>query len=585
MKLFDFVKRGHEKKDTRPEAAGEMPKEGKGTLLSGTYQYAQDYQYAYKRFKEGKPEYADELQKVFLFADAQHMQRQVAQIYLETLQSINTKQLIRLSEDSRRSVCVYGEESYYHYSRESWEAAMREARHRREQFSYLTDAQYVSVLCMGTFHSNGYYREMCLTELHRCGLKLPSTLYGMELSPLSFYLLRVNDWVPEIRNLAKALAMEEIPRCGMENLLLVMPTLEKIRSSCRREQKQLQEIEEAVRQQVQKELPGGDLSALSGFDINNRNAIYLFLQRNPVLSREELEWLLQREKTGYGKKLLFAGVLRFYDAEGLDLEKFLGDRCADIRYEALNYKYARRKDSWAGLDAMLLDSSAKIRGTAGFILRRHENFDLVAFYLHALDEFEKKWREEADFDKRLVYRKYMRISLLGIGENSGREKIDRVKNYMEYDDAGIVRAAMQAYGMIMREQGSDIYWEFLLGDSPEYTVAAYKLINQYHVVYDAKELYENYILKKGSPSANLFLALLLRAPSWRRLEYLLLLYDAQDIPEYMRDRIREQCCRRDMYARLSASQVERLKDVLERKKDILPERLVKEILFDLKYAG
>lgn len=314
----------------------------------------------------------------------------------------------------------------------------------------------------------------------------------------------------------------------------------------------------------------------------------MFLQQNPVLDQGRMEWLLQREKTGYGKRLLFAGLIQFYISDELDVEKFLSDKCADIRHAALNYKYGRLKDSWTGLEKMLLDSSAKIRGTVRFILKHHKNTDIVRFYLNSLEEFEKKWLEETEFDKKPVFRKYFKISLLGIGENGSSKDTEILRDYMKYDDTGIVRAAMQAYGMIMQEQGSDIYWEFLLGDSPEYAITAYKLIGKYHIVYDSKELYEAFILKRNyipSNLSNMFLALLLRTPSWRRLEYLLELYDDQDIPEHMRDKIKEQCRHRDMYVRLSVSQVERLKAVLERKKDVLPERLVKEILFDLKYAG
>lgn len=227
MKIFNFEKFIRSNNDTQGYSAI-IPKGEKERFLS----YAS--QYAYKGFMDGKPEYADELQKVFLFDDAQHLQWQVAQAFLEKLRTSNIKQLIRLSEESRKSICVYGEEAYYCCCWENWKNAMMQAHHYREKFSYLTDDQYVSVLCMGTFNSNGYYRQMCLKELKNCGLKLHSEVYGMEISPLSFYLLRVNDWVSEIRNLAKALTIEEILHCDVGNLLLMMPSLEKIRNSHRR---------------------------------------------------------------------------------------------------------------------------------------------------------------------------------------------------------------------------------------------------------------------------------------------------------------------------------------------------------------
>lgn len=136
------------------------------------------------------------------------------------------------------------------------------------------------------------------------------------------------------------------------------------------------------------------------------------------------------------------------------MERFLADKCTDVRYCALNYKYDKLKISWAGLEKMLLDNSAKIRGTVCFILKRHENFDIVAFYQNSLNQFVEKWKAETNFTKKLIFRKYCRISLLGIGENGSIDNISSLENYMKYDDDGIVRAAIQAYGMIMQDKGN-----------------------------------------------------------------------------------------------------------------------------------
>lgn len=577
MKIFHFTKPGKNNTSVK-ECWNGIPKAEKERFLSYYCPYA------YEGFKKGNPAYANDLQKVFLFSDARNEQLHVAQAFLERLQTANTKQLLILSEKSRETT-YYSEELYP--NTEYWRIAMEKVRHTRKQFPHLTDAQYMALLCMGTFNSNGFYRQMCLTALKQCGSKLPAPLYGLEMSPLPFYLLRVNDWVSNIRELAKDLALSEICQCDSGNLLLALPALEKIHCSHRREWHYFAEIEETLQRQLQVRLPKDDLSMILNFDINNRNAVYLFLQRDQILSKERMEWLLAREKTGYGKKLLFIGITHFYDPDQADIERFLADKCTDIRYCALNYKYEKSKNSWNGLEKMLLDSSAKIRGMAGYILRRHDHFDVAAFYQDSLNKFTKKWEEETDLAKKIIFRKYCRISLLGIGENGSTNHVSTLEEYMEYDDGGIVRAAMQAYGMVMQDKGSELYWDYLTGNIPEYALTAYKLIRKYDVSYAPKELYEAYLSQKGSGSSTLsdkFLILLTSGPSWSRLEYLLALYDAPDISEQMKFSIREQCRRRDMYIRLSAEQVKRIKDVLERQKDVLPERLVQEILFDLKYV-
>lgn len=577
MKLFHLTKT-KEKNTTTKKCYNDIMKAEKERFL---FYYCP---YALEGFLKGKDSYANDLQKVFLFFDAQNEQQNIAQTFLEKLQTVSIKQLIVLSEEIRETT-YYSEELFP--NTEYWRLAMEKICHTRTQFSHLTDAQYMALLCMGTFNSNGFYRQMCLMELQQCKLKLPTMRYGMEMSPLPFYLLRVNDWVAKIRESAKDLALEEIRHCDSGNLLLVLPILEKIRCSHRREWHYFAEIEECLWKRLQSVLPEDDLSMILNFDINNRNAVYLFLQQTQILSKERMEWLLAHEKTGYGKKLLFTGITHFYDLDEGDIKKFLADKCTDIRYCALNYIYDKLKNSWNGLEKMLLDGSAKIRRTTAFILKRHDHYDIVTFYQNALQEFTWKWQAEADLAKKLIFRKHCRISLLGIGENGSMDNVSTLKEYMKYDDDGIVRAAIQAYGMIMQEKGSGLYWDFLTGDIPEYALTAYKLIRKYEISYAPKELYETYLAKKDRVPASLsekLLLLLTNGPSWSRLEYLLALYDAPDISEQLKYSIKEQCRHRDMYVRLNADQVKRLKDVLERQKDVLPKRLVQEILFDLKYV-
>lgn len=68
--------------------------------------------------------------------------------------------------------------------------------------------QYVAILCMGTFHSNGYFRQSCMEELAQYEESLP------------FLVIRLNDWVEEIRNSAYDLVMYRIKTCGIKELFI-----------------------------------------------------------------------------------------------------------------------------------------------------------------------------------------------------------------------------------------------------------------------------------------------------------------------------------------------------------------------------
>ena len=58
---------------------------------------------------------------------------------------------------------------------------------REKKTWFHSEQDYLYVLILGSFHSDGYFREICATELYH----YPNTL--------GYLLLRLNDWVPSIR--------------------------------------------------------------------------------------------------------------------------------------------------------------------------------------------------------------------------------------------------------------------------------------------------------------------------------------------------------------------------------------------------
>ena len=164
---------------------------------------------ALPEFRGGRYGFANELQKIFLFADAEHDQKEIAACFLDKIQAFTMRELLRFAEATR---CFYAEEYNYASNWQAWRDALRNVRHKREDFSFLSDQEYVAMLCMGTLHSNGYYRQMCIEALRDCGsgMGLYSERYGIGLSLLIFYLLRVNDWVEEVRESAFAAALAEM---------------------------------------------------------------------------------------------------------------------------------------------------------------------------------------------------------------------------------------------------------------------------------------------------------------------------------------------------------------------------------------
>lgn len=520
---------------------------------------------ALPEFRSGRYGFADELQKIFLFADVEHDQKEIAACFLDKIQAFTVRELLRFTEATR---CFFAEEYNCASNWQAWRDALRKVRHKREDFPFLSDQEYVAMLCMGTLHSNGYYRQMCIEALRDCrsGMGLYSERYGIELSLLIFYLLRVNDWVEEVRETAFAAALAEMEQADGINLLFSLPILEKLLAGGRRDWTQAETLQGQFAENLKKKLTQADLKQIPRLEIQIRNALYRLCLTREFLLKEQMWFLLVRERTGYGGRLLFAGIQKRYGFTDPELESCLQSKNAQVRLLALQEKYERLQNSWPGLERMLLDKAARIRFWVRYILIRHEKKDILAFY-------------KAEMQKAATP-----ICLRCIGETGSDADIGLIESYLSVSDYRLVKAALFAYAEIRKEEGADLYWDYLTGEDRFLCNAAYKIIREYSVPYPEKRLYEAFVQYRGEERESIFLTLLLRGNSWRRLEYLLELVDDPQLSEEFRTEILRACAVRSMYSSIDGLTADRIKEVLARKKGVLSRRLVEGILFDLKYV-
>lgn len=414
--------------------------------------------------------------------------------------------------------------------------------------------QYVAILCMGTFHSNGYFRQSCMEELAQYEESLP------------FLVIRLNDWVEEIRNSAYDLVMYRIQTCGIKELFYAMPMFDKVRNSRRRDTSQFTFLEKQVQQQIGEKFCDCNITDIHNYDITVKNAIYRFINRNKVLELEQMQQLCALEKDSYGKRLLILGIFAQSDCTQDIIYGYLSDKSPVVRSYALEYYYAKQKTAWDGLEMMLLDKAKRIRRNVRYILKCHSDFDVLAYY--------KEYLKQQD----------SMVAILGIGENGSKEDIDVISPYLESKDECLVKAALQAYGMIMKEDGEKIYWQFLWNPSIMLSAQAYRLIKNNDIHYGAQVLYETYQENRFLPIADYLMLLLLREPSWSRLPYLLQLYDAETVSGKIKEQVQGAVCNRNMYTTISREEAQNISDILEMKRDSIPERLYKELSLDLKYV-
>lgn len=247
----------------------------------------------------------------------------------------------------------------------------------------------------------------------------------------------------------------------------------------------------------------------------------------------------------------------------------------------MEYKYHVLKCAWPGVEDLLLDANCGIRDLAAYILKKHSQLDILAFY-------EKHLKEPVPVP-----------AILGIGEQ-GRALDDRhgladlVLPYLEHESEKVVRGALEAVGMLMGAEGEEIYWKYLLDTRPCISKAAYQCIRKNGIHPGAALLYgEQEKWRKSDETAGkspdsvchirkYLILLLIQENSWDRLPYLIFLLKDESLKEY-RDKLLGALQIRSLYARVDRKQAAFIKQVLAEEAEAVPEELARAIVFDLKF--
>ena len=258
-------------------------------------------------FQAGKIYYMNTLLKVFGMPKEQELQKKIAQAFVQYLDACSVKKLVRLDEECRKS--YYGVD-FHDKVQLDWNVI----NFSRERFPDLSDKEYSAVLRFGTCHSNGYFRQMCMEQLA-----------GYEGS-LPYLIIRMNDWVKAIREQAFLHAQKIILNCSVTELFSAFPMVNKVQNSGRREKDNIDTIEKLIYENIIEKFHACILDDIINADITVKNAVYHFLKQNKALSLKQMNELLKREKTSYGKGLLIEGIFKHFDCSQEQLNRYLSDK-------------------------------------------------------------------------------------------------------------------------------------------------------------------------------------------------------------------------------------------------------------------
>lgn len=409
---------------------------------------------------------------------------------------------------------------------------------------YFIDTQdYIWLLIFGTFHPNGYFREKCMRNLSNYNHTLP------------YFLLRMNDWVEPIQSLAYEIITQKLEICTDQEIMDSLFVYEKIKKSGRRNNIEFHIVEDKILSRLQNIRISQDILKL---DIHNRKVFYRIMTSLTFIDFDAVYELINQEKDTYCQLMMIRNILQS-EKMNLDILKpYLHHKSSIIRKEALLCRY-RLEGLWEHIEEDLLDHNYAIRDFIRFVIRKHTDFDILDYYSHHLN---------------------CPIGILGVGECQGIEYISNIQKCLTSKDEKIVRASLRSLSLLMKEKGRDIYYKYLFDERIAVSKVSYKAILNHQIHYGAKRIYEEYKKCDVLHLQYYLLHILMHENSWERLPYLLKLYHIED--KNMQNKIQQAVQQRNSYQKISIELKDQIIDEMNR--NVIPENLKQEILFDLKYV-
>lgn len=502
-------------------------------------EYINKVKQAAQELKQGKQNYLFIIYQ-FLASKDKEVVNYAAYEIGQYMNSLESNHIIRL------------EERFREYSSIEWTISWKKVDLNFWENSIQNKEDYLWVLELGTFHPNGYFREKCICRL------------GGESEAVKFVLLRLNDWVGEVRKAAENMVWIRIPKLNAEELVTCLPYLEKVQQGQRKDWKMFKKLEEYVADRIQEQLQNVNLQNLGKYDLKARKYLYRILLERKLLSKDEINYVLSREKSGQCQFLLMTMLLRNYECSMEELDAYLKHKNKVVQRKALEKKYSILGTYWEGLEKMLLASSAGVRGQVSYILRKHTEFDIVAYYLEHLETPQKK------------------ICILGIGEYGNAKDADILLKYLEDSEEGIVKSTLHAISRLWGTRADEIFWKYLQDERPVVQRAAFREISANNIAFGAKRVYELFLQTDSFALKEKLAYQFLRERSWDRLPYVLQLFCYEE--ESIRNVIRRSVYGRGLYSIVTKKDAEIIREILYNEKYCIPEHLQKSIEFDLRFV-
>lgn len=361
---------------------------------------------------------------------------------------------------------------------------------------------FPSLLSLASFHYSGYVRESAVRKL-----SLITT--GAELP---FLILRLNDWVTNVRDAAYEAVRARLRADYCRNFIHNLPLLVRLERAERADHEELLD-------EINRLLQSSEC----------RPALFELLPSQDCLLRRtsfKLALDVERPDLDHVMDLAFASsdaVIRLWASqrlasgfEGAMIERFLdvirGDRFMPVRREALRIAVRLeqvRNGGWAPLieelHAALLDRHESIREESRYHLQKLKPIDFAGYYRQHL----------AATDEPTLY-----AAISGLGETGGTQDAGLILPYTSHRAGQIRRAAVRAIATLNPEPHVELFVHALRDPVPRVSRQAMKELSNRTSRLSAPRIWEIYRSATHNHVKRYALRLLEKFPKWESISYI-----------------------------------------------------------------
>lgn len=381
--------------------------------------------------------------------------------------------------------------AYRYYSLQNWQSLRPSDVARLAQSKFAT-----SLVGLASSHFSGYVREAAVAELalQRTGKELP------------FLLIRLNDWVSQVRNVAEQAVRARIEPAYAVHLLANISLVIRLRVCGRVERKFVDDICDLLKRVECKDVL---LAGTTSKDKAVRRISFQLAAEAEPSTRAAIIRAAMTDPDAVARSWAVRHFLPEVSPDELSglIEPMLKDRFMPIRRDALWYAATKRPDiAKQPLRAALLDNHVSMRETARQFLAVAELKDAAEFYVDALRNGSDKQRFAA---------------ICGLGETGKAADVPLVVPFLKSPFTKIRRAAAYAIGRLDLEVQLERLVGVLSDAKPSVSREALKALQskaRYIALADLENLFANggdFHVRRNT------LSLILHTDKWKKVPALL----------------------------------------------------------------